>query len=259
MYPITPLLLPLLTPLCAAHFIVNTPPALGGGSNINAEDQAPCGGFSPSSSDDNNSAAFHVQGDAVGLTTLHAQSYMAFRGMPATDLARANWTVLWPTVEEFGLNGFCLPHITVPEDWAGKEGLLQVIQDAEDGVHYQVSCPHTHTHSLSLSRALKDSFSPTPQCMPVKFVSGMGQAVSSCKNSSGVSAAFAQDSTLSGIESGKAASSSGASTSTSTGTASQASSPSATSSKAAAPRAVAAAEVMAGGLVAALVGGFVGF
>ncbi|KIW33424.1 uncharacterized protein PV07_00276 [Cladophialophora immunda] len=133
---VTSLIALIFTPLCASHFIILTPPPLG--NNINNEDQSPCGGFSPSSSD--NITDFHVEGDAIGLTSLHAQSYFAYRGLLGTSLSAPNWTVLIPTVEEFGLNSFCQPALSVPTSWAGSPGLLQVIQDAEDGVHYQHLC-----------------------------------------------------------------------------------------------------------------------
>jgi hypothetical protein len=118
----------------SAHFLVNFPTPLG--SNIDNEDVAPCGGFTPSSSD--NLTNFHVGGDAIGITTLHAQAFIIYMGMLGTSLSPANWTSLIPTIEEFGLNSFCEPSISVPTSWAGSSGLLQVVQDAEDGVHYQV-------------------------------------------------------------------------------------------------------------------------
>jgi hypothetical protein len=123
-----------LSPVAVAHFVVNTPSSLS--SNINDEDTSPCGGATPSSS--NKGADFHVDGDAIGITTLHAQSFLAYRGMLGVSLSSPNWTVLVPTIEEFGLNGFCQPSMAVPASWAGSSGLLQIIQDAEDGVHYQV-------------------------------------------------------------------------------------------------------------------------
>lgn len=122
-----------LGPVALAHFVVNTPPSLS--SDIKNEDKSPCGGATPSSS--NKGADFHVDGDAIGITTLHAQSYIAYRGLLGISLSSPNWTILMPTIEEFGLNGFCEPEITVPSSWAGSSGLLQIIQDAEDGVHYQ--------------------------------------------------------------------------------------------------------------------------
>jgi hypothetical protein len=118
----------------STHFLVNTPAPLG--SNINNEDTAPCGGFTPTSSD--TVTDFHVEGDAIGVSTLHAQAFFAYRAMLGTSLSSPNWTVLLPTVEEFGLNSFCEPSIPVPASWSGSSGLLQIIQDAEDGVHYQV-------------------------------------------------------------------------------------------------------------------------
>ncbi|KIW90968.1 uncharacterized protein Z519_08751 [Cladophialophora bantiana CBS 173.52] len=175
---VTSLLALISLPICASHFIVLTPPPLG--NNINNEDQSPCGGFSPSSSD--NITDFHVEGDAVGLTTLHAQPYFAYRALLGTSLTAPNWTVLLPTVEEFGLNSFCEPALTIPASWAGSPGLLQIIQDAEDGMHYQ--------------------------CMHVNFVSGMGTPSSACSNSSGVSAQYADDPAFDTIEGGGSSASS---------------------------------------------------
>ncbi|PMD47215.1 hypothetical protein L207DRAFT_627905 [Hyaloscypha variabilis F] len=153
----------------SAHFIVNTPPPLG--NNINNEDIAPCGGFTPSGSD--TLTAFHVGGDAIDLTTLHAQSYFDFLGMLGDSLS-SNWTFLIPTVEQYGLNGFCEPSVEVPASWAGSNGLLQIIQDSEDGVHYQ--------------------------CMHVNFVASVGSPNSACTNSSGVSAQFATDPNLATVD-----------------------------------------------------------
>jgi hypothetical protein len=123
-----------VAPLASTHFVINTPPPLG--SNIDNEAVAPCGGFTPSGSD--NLTDFHVGGDAVSLTTLHPQSFFEYRGLLGSSLSSPNWTVLIPTVEEYGLNNFCEPSLTVPASWAGSSGLLQVVQDSEDGVHYQV-------------------------------------------------------------------------------------------------------------------------
>jgi hypothetical protein len=123
-----------LAPLASAHFDITIPPPLG--NNINNEGTSPCGGFAPSASD--NITDFHVGGDAISLTTLHPQSFFEYRGMPSTSLAAPNWTELIPTVEQYGLNNFCEPSIAVPASWAGSSGLLQVIQDSEDGVHFQV-------------------------------------------------------------------------------------------------------------------------
>ena len=49
-----------------------------------------------------------------------------------------NWTALLPAVEQTGLGDFCEKQVTVPEGWAGKKGVIGVVQDAPDGVLYQV-------------------------------------------------------------------------------------------------------------------------
>jgi hypothetical protein len=123
-----------LATLGSAHFVVNSPPPLG--NNIDNEGEAPCGGFTPGSSD--KLTDFHVGGDVVSLTTLHAQAYFDYKGLLGSSLSAANWTALIPTVIEYGLNSFCEPKLAVPASWAGSSGLLQIIQDAEDGIHYQV-------------------------------------------------------------------------------------------------------------------------
>ena len=126
-----------LAPLASTHFIVNTPAPLG--SNIDNEDTVPCGGFTPSTSEVTTN--FHVGGDAIGVSTLHAQSSFAYRAMLGQSLSAPNWTVLIPTIQQYGLNNFCEPSIAVPASWVGQAGLMQIIQDAEDGVHYQVCVP----------------------------------------------------------------------------------------------------------------------
>ncbi|KAH0848608.1 expression library immunization antigen 1 [Fonsecaea pedrosoi] len=219
---VTSLLTIVLLPLCASHFIILTPPPLG--NNINNEDQSPCGGFSPSSSD--NITDFHVGGDAVGLTSLHAQSYFAYRALLGTSLSAPNWTVLIPTVEEFGLNSFCQPALTIPPSWVGSAGLLQVVQDAEDGVHYQ--------------------------CMHVNFVAGTGTPQSACSNSSGVSAQYADDPTFDTMEGNGSSASPTPSSSQPSSSATQAASPSVSSAASPTMRSMVAAAGLLAGVLAAL-------
>lgn len=70
------------------------------------------------------------------MTTLHPQSNFLFRA--TLDQTATNWTVL-SLITEYGLGAFCEPALAVPAAWVGSQGLLQVVQNAEDGVHYQVS------------------------------------------------------------------------------------------------------------------------
>ncbi|KAE8449633.1 hypothetical protein EG329_007963 [Mollisiaceae sp. DMI_Dod_QoI] len=116
-----------------AHFVLNYPDSLG--FNQNTEDSSPCGGATLSFS---NTTAFHVSGDAIALTTLHPQSDFLYRA--TTDqTAAGNWTVL-SLIAEYGLGAFCEPGLSVPVSWVGQTGLLQIVQNAEDGIHYQVGC-----------------------------------------------------------------------------------------------------------------------
>jgi hypothetical protein len=53
--------------------------------------------------------------------------------------ASGNWSDLFPVFAEYGLGAFCEASVPAPAGWAGSRGVIQVLQDAEDGVHYQVS------------------------------------------------------------------------------------------------------------------------
>lgn len=119
--------------LTTAHFTINTPLPLG--NDVSSEGIGPCGGFkySPSS----NVTDFHVGGDAIVLATLHPQANILFRGTLDTS-ASVNWTQLFPVVGQYGLGTICEPSIEAPLSWVGSVGLIQVIEDAVDGMLYQV-------------------------------------------------------------------------------------------------------------------------
>jgi hypothetical protein len=44
-----------------------------------------------------------------------------------------------PAVQQTGLGDFCEPVVPIPASWAGQTGILGVVQDAPDGILYQVS------------------------------------------------------------------------------------------------------------------------
>jgi hypothetical protein len=127
----------LLAILANAHFTINIPLPLG--NDANNEGIGPCGGFkySPSS----NVTEFHVGGDAIALATLHPQANILFRGTLDTS-ASGNWTQLFPVIGQYGLGTFCEPNIEAPLSWVGFVGLIQVIEDAVDGMLYQVRWFH---------------------------------------------------------------------------------------------------------------------
>jgi Copper acquisition factor BIM1-like len=115
-----------------SHFLLHYPTSLG--FDDNNEDSSPCGGFFVTFT---NASDYHVGGDSIALTTLHPQSNFLFRGtLDAT--ASGNWTNLFPVIGEYGLGAFCEASVATPAAWAGSRGVIQAIQNAEDGVHYQV-------------------------------------------------------------------------------------------------------------------------
>jgi len=100
------------------HFILSYPASLG--FDANNENVSPCGGFPISFS---SATDYHVGGDSTALT------------------ASGNWSNFLPVVGEYGLGAFCEASVAVPSSWVGSQGIIQVLQNAEDGVHYQVrSC-----------------------------------------------------------------------------------------------------------------------
>ena len=54
------------------------------------------------------------------------------------DLGSANWTNLFPVVAQRGGGKFCEPLVPAPVEWAGLEGVVQVIESGEEGLSYQV-------------------------------------------------------------------------------------------------------------------------
>ena len=129
-----------LAVLCAcalsasAHFVLQYPTSLG--FNDDNEGEAPCGGFAVTfnGSDD----SIPVGGFPVSLLSTHPAADFLFRATLDTK-APFNWTNLLPVVSETGLGQFCLPNLVIPSGFAGKPGVVQVIQQGPDGILYQVS------------------------------------------------------------------------------------------------------------------------
>jgi hypothetical protein len=117
-----------------SHFLLNYPPTIGFDDDL--EGTAPCGSFSVDFAKDN-VTDFHVGGDALAMTSIHPQATWLFRA--TLDLsATGNWTSLLPAVEQKGLGQYCEQDVTVPASFAGSKGVIGVVQDAPDGILYQV-------------------------------------------------------------------------------------------------------------------------
>jgi hypothetical protein len=125
----------LLSRPSSSHFILSYPTSLG--FDANNENVSPCGGFPISFS---SATDYHVGGDSIALTTLHPQSNFLLRGT-LDPTASGNWSNFLSVVGEYGLGAFCEVTVAVPASWIGSQGIIQVLQNVEDGVHYQVrSC-----------------------------------------------------------------------------------------------------------------------
>jgi len=117
-----------------AHFLLNYPPTIGFDDDL--EGTPPCGGFTVNFSTDN-VTDFHVAGDSLAMSSIHPQATWLFRA--TLDItASGNWTNLREPIVQIGLGDFCEQDVTVPASWAGSKGVVQIVQDAPDGILYQV-------------------------------------------------------------------------------------------------------------------------
>lgn len=118
-----------------AHFLLNSPPTIGFDDSLEAT--PPCGSFIVDFSK-NNVTDFHVGGDSIAVTSIHPMAIWLFRAT-LDQTASGNWTDLLPAVVQTGLGAYCDTGIVVPSTWAGSKGVIGIVQDAPDGILYQVS------------------------------------------------------------------------------------------------------------------------
>lgn len=140
-----------------AHFLLHYPATIG--FSDDDEGTAPCGSFTVDFSSDN-VTDFHVDSDVIAVVSpsstyrflypdthtdyhqesTHPAAIWLFRATLDTT-ASGNWTDLLPAVSQDSLGAFCEKNIVVPSSWAGHKGVISVVQDATDGLLYQVFCP----------------------------------------------------------------------------------------------------------------------
>jgi hypothetical protein len=117
-----------------AHFLLNYPPTIGFDDSLEAT--PPCGSFTVNFSKDN-VTDFHIGGDFLAMTSIHPQATWLFRAT-LDQTAMGNWTDLLPAIVQVGLGNYCEQDVMVPSSFAGSKGVIQVVQDAPDGILYQV-------------------------------------------------------------------------------------------------------------------------
>lgn len=122
-----------LVGLSSAHFILQWPP--NAGFDEDKEASSPCGSFTPAVS--NSSPDIQVERFAIQIENVHPVGEWSFRGTLATE-APYNFTEIVPIVKTTGIGEFCLQYMSVPSDWAGNAGILQVVDNSPDGILYQV-------------------------------------------------------------------------------------------------------------------------
>ena len=154
----------------AGHFLLHTPETIG--FDDDNEGIPPCGGFKVTF---DKTSDWHVGGDVISLTSTHPKADWLFRST-LDKTACGNWTDLSPIVSQTGLGSYCEPSLSVPSDWAGSSGIVQIVQNAADGTLFQV-CDSSSTHRLSQNNVANDKFASSvqqstmcpgrrPRCLP---------------------------------------------------------------------------------------------
>ncbi|OBT67320.1 hypothetical protein VE03_02708 [Pseudogymnoascus sp. 23342-1-I1] len=159
------LLLALLAflPLTTATFTLSHP--LPFGSHSTSQSQPPCGA-SPLLLEA--TTGFYVGGDAVAVVSAGVGASILIRATVGELGAATNWTDLFPVVRQEGGGKFCEPLVPAPEEWAGREGVVQVVESGEEGLSYQ--------------------------CAPVIFRATRGGSITTlCSNSTDVTGSFTTD------------------------------------------------------------------
>ncbi|KAK6531316.1 hypothetical protein TWF281_008128 [Arthrobotrys megalospora] len=168
------ILLSILTVSVAnAHFTLRHPAPFG--KSAANQDQGPCGGYTLS--DSTPVTEFHVDGEAVAYSSSHPEVKVLFRIIEGNSPDGPNSFKGYPIVEQFGAGDFCEPRVTAPKSLVGKQGIVQVVQNAVDGMLYA--------------------------CAYVRFVNGaLSDLPDTCKNGTGVDAGFGEDAALEALVSG---------------------------------------------------------
>ena len=186
--------LPIIALAClsSAHFILHYPPSAGFDDKL--EIDSPCGSFTPMV----NSSSPDVQVDrfAVMIQNVHPVGEWSFRATIDTT-APYNFTEIVPIVMSTGIGDFCLDSMKAPSDWAGKPGIIQVVDNSPDGILYQVWNSTTLSDCFLLN---------VTQCAPVNFVTGSNNTAGpACTNATSFKATWTNPESFPGENGGSSA------------------------------------------------------
>jgi len=119
--------------LASAHFILQWPETAG--FIDDSEPDSPCGGATVYVH--SSSPQIQVDQFAISIMSTHPEGEWQFRATTDTQ-PPYNFTDAVPVVNTTGIGSFCLPFMSVPAEFAGKGGVIQVIDNSIDGNLYQV-------------------------------------------------------------------------------------------------------------------------
>ncbi len=127
------LLLPLaLFHPVSAHFVLQVPTSLGFDDAL--EGAGPCGSFDIT--DRHTVTPWPLAGGPVQVISTHPKADWTISA--ALLNSTGSFRPMVPQIRQAGLGTFCLPAVPGIPDWEGQDAVLQMIQNAADGLLYQV-------------------------------------------------------------------------------------------------------------------------
>lgn len=133
------------------HFILQNPKSHGFVDVL--EGVSPCGSFEIT--DRETVTPWFIAGSVVDIVTTHDQATWSYKAALLNDTS--TWIDLQPGIRQQGMGDFCLPAVPGPEHWIDLDGVVQVIQHADDGDMYQVghfSLPRIHSKRAQVEHHL---------------------------------------------------------------------------------------------------------
>jgi len=131
--------------LASAHFTLNYPATIG--FSDDDEGTGPCGSFDPTSR--KNVTNFNLDMTPISVTSTHPAATWVVRGALLNNTNE--FVTLMNTVNQESMGNYCTQSAVVPDAWAGKDGIIQVVQKATDGFLYQVCLQPNMALYISIS------------------------------------------------------------------------------------------------------------
>lgn len=121
--------------IASAHFRLNYPAAILPGDDDDGEGTGPCGGSTLNVT--SSSTKLNVNQFEVSIMNGHPTGDFSFFASTSTS-EPYNFTRLTSNIESSGVGSFCATGMSAPSSFAGKAGVLQVVDNSVDGQLYLV-------------------------------------------------------------------------------------------------------------------------